>query len=77
MRNGQPIMGKRLAKIINDIMASRAKLDAQLELSPKFRNLLQREERERLGSGGTLTNTNRTIPQDPDAGERAIVDERA
>jgi len=77
VRNGIPIVRKGLSRIIQEIMASRAKLDAQLALSPKFRNQAQRPERERLGSGGTLTNVNRAYQQDPGAGEPDHADERA
>ncbi len=77
MRGGKPVMSKHLSNILSDILASRARLDAQLELSPKFRNRPQQAGRERLGSAGTQTNVNRTIPRDPGAGEQAMVDERA
>lgn len=77
VRDGLPVMAKRLKKIISEVLASRAKLDAELELSPKFRTQAQRSDRERLGSGGTLTNVNRMRLQDPAAGEQDRVDERA
>jgi hypothetical protein len=77
VRSGEILSKKRYAKIVDEILASRAKLDAYQELSPGFRKQAQRPERERPGSGGTLTNINRPCLRDPDAGEHDHGDERA
>jgi len=77
VRNGKIVSEKRFAKIAEQVLASRAMLDAQPPLSPGFRNQPPQAGRERPGSGGIPTNVNRTCPQDPVAGERDHVDERA